>query len=347
MLPPEDFLDIEPEFFARLSPNLQAEGDDGKYLGIPEELYEGHPHHECSVTIDADGAWRVTWQPPGKRRARRRARENSSALRLCDLKALLERPFFALSKTRHTPIRYVSPDTRIFVNVDATSSGLATIWDADVLIYLISALRARQKRGDEASASLQVRARDLLTALGRGTGGRHYDLLRMALTRLQDSRVETNVRAGGQPGPAVAFRFIEAWTEDAESGDGRAALTITLPNWIVEAMADGGNFLPIAPAYLRLTGGRARWLYRVARKHAGGNGSAGWSGRMRMLFEKSGADGTFARFAFEMRQLAVANDLPEFALSSQTNARGEEVIHMRLKEPWKRWKDGVRLESDL
>ena len=53
-----------------------------------------------------------------------------------------------------------------------------------------------------------------------------------------------------------------------------------------------------------ITGGRERWLYRVARKHAGGNGSDGFAISMQTLFDKSGAEGPYI---FEFRLSKIPN----------------------------------------
>src|SRR3546814_6374182 len=83
-----------------------------------------------------------------------------------------------------------------------------------------------------------------------------------------------------------------------------------------------GGVLAIDPAYFSLTGGRERWLYRVARKHAGGAGSDGFAISMPTLFEKSGAEGDYRRFKFEMTKIARENDLPGYAL--RVEQRSEE-----------------------
>ena len=74
------------------------------------------------------------------------------------------------------------------------------------------------------------------------------------------------------------------------------------------------NLLSLDPAYFGITGGRERWLYRVARKHAGGAGPDGFAITMPTLFEKSGAEGTYRRFKFEMLALARNCHGPDSAL---------------------------------
>ena len=61
----------------------------------------------------------------------------------------MKRPFFSLSKRKRlSPINYVSPDGGIWVEVNSVPRyGMATIWDADVLIWAASVLAELQGRG--------------------------------------------------------------------------------------------------------------------------------------------------------------------------------------------------------
>jgi plasmid replication initiation protein len=77
--------------------------------------------------------------------------------------------------------------------------------------------------------------------------------------------------------------------------------------------------------YFLLTGGIERWLYRVARKHAGSQ-VTGWSFSMRQLFEKSGSAARFSDFAIDIRRVVAANQLPEYELSIDRNGEGEEIV---------------------
>jgi hypothetical protein len=90
--------------------------------------------------------------------------------------------------------------------------------------------------------------------------------------------------------------------------------------------------LAIDFAYFSITGGRERWLYRVARKHAGGNGADGFAISMPTLFEKSGAEGTYRRFKFEILRIIKCNTLPGFSLSVRSETEGEPLVHMVKRE---------------
>src|SRR5687768_6708909 len=77
-----------------------------------------------------------------------------------DQQDMMERPFFSLSKQRRTePIEYrvQNGSTTISVNVTApVEIGIATIWDADILIWAASQLREAKARGITTSPTFKV-----------------------------------------------------------------------------------------------------------------------------------------------------------------------------------------------
>jgi hypothetical protein len=113
---------------------------------------------------------------------------------------------------------------------------------------------------------------------------------------------------------------------DSQTKESRG-LSVTLSDWFYRGVTEEGGVLSIDPAYFSISGGRERWLYRVARKHAGGNGAEGFAISMPTLFEKSGAEGTYRRFKFEMQRIVTRNDLPGFFLTLSQTER-EPMLHM-------------------
>jgi plasmid replication initiation protein len=83
--------------------------------------------------------------------------------------------------------------------------------------------------------------------------------------------------------------------------------------------------LTIHEDYFLLTGGIERWLYRVARKHAGSQ-ETGWSFTMRQLYDKSGSAARPSDFAIDIRRVVQANQLPEYELAIRRNEEGEEIV---------------------
>jgi plasmid replication initiation protein len=70
-----------------------------------------------------------------------------------DQRDLMERPFFSLAKTPRTkPILYKAADVEVQV-LAMPEHGMATIWDADVLIWAASQLVAAENNGPTISCA--------------------------------------------------------------------------------------------------------------------------------------------------------------------------------------------------
>ena len=258
-----------------------------------------------------------------------------SDLPLRDQRETMERPFFSLAKRKRlTPIEYESGDGSVFVKVNAVPEyGMATIWDADILIWAASVLCDMKNRGtNDIPRELKFQPHDLLRAIGRSTGGRDYAQLRDSLERLKTTVVTTNIRVKRSQ-KTTMFSWIDQWDDliDAQTRESRG-VTLTVSDWFYRGVTEDGGVLSIDPAYFSITGGRERWLYRVARKHAGGNGADGFAISMPVLFDKSGAEGTYRRFKFETLRIIERNDLPGFSLSVRSESEGEPLVHMLRRE---------------
>ena len=252
-----------------------------------------------------------------------------TALPLRDQRETMERPFFSLSKRKRLkPIDYVSPDGKVTVHVSANSEyGLATIYDLDVLIYCASVLIEHKRRGvNDIPQTLHVVPYDMLSTLKRDVGGRAYELLGNALDRLQSTTVKTNIRSGDAV--ETTFSWIDSHSQLKDRNGQVRGMRITLAKWFYDGVLMEGGVLAIDPAYFSLTGGRERWLYRVARKHAGGAGPDGFSISMPTLYEKSGAEGDYRRFKFEMAKIVRENSLPGYSLELLQRDTGEPLLRM-------------------
>lgn len=253
-------------------------------------------------------------------------------LPLRDQREMMERPFFSLAKSKRVkPIDYHSPDGKLWVHVSGNPDyGMATIWDADILIYCASVLADMARRGvNDVPRKLHLMPYDLLRAIGRPTTGRAYELLGQALDRLVSTTIKTNIRAENRR--EATFSWLDGWTQLVDEKTERSrGMTIEVSNWFWEGVMMQGGVLSIDRAYFDLTGGRERWLYRVARKHAGGAGEVGFAIAMPTLFEKSGAEGQYRRFKFEIAKIVERNELPGYTLALETLA-GKREPSLRMQ----------------
>jgi len=247
----------------------------------------------------------------------------------CDQRDLMERPFFSLAKTRRVaPILYESGEVHIEVFA-VPEHGMATIWDADVLIWAASQIVEAETLGLKTSRFLRFTPYQLLTAIGRQTGARDYRLLKGALRRLQSTSILTTIRQGDH-WRRHQFSWINEW-EEMTRHDGRAeGLEVVLPDWFYRGVIDRSLVLTIDPDYFRLTGGIERWLYRVARKHAG-HQPQGWQFDLPHLHRKSGSLAKLADFACDIRRIALRQPIPGYRLTIERDGR-RELLRIRPEE---------------
>ena len=253
---------------------------------------------------------------------------------LRDQREMMERPFFSLAKSKRVkPIDYTSPDGKAWVHVSANPDyGMATIWDADILIYCASVLADMARRGlNDVPRKLHLMPYDLLRAIHRPTTGRAYELLGQSLDRLVSTTIKTNIRAENRR--EATFSWLDGWTQLVDERTERSrGMTIELSNWFYEGVLMQGGVLSIDRAYFDLTGGRERWLYKVARKHAGGAGEGGFAISMPTLFEKSGAEGAYRRFKFEIAKIVERDPLPGYSLLLEhPDGKREPSVRMRRR----------------
>ncbi|MCY1280998.1 Replication initiator protein A [compost metagenome] len=234
-----------------------------------------------------------------------------------DAQDLMAYPFFSLAKTHRTvPIDFSSGDVR--VRVEGTlEHGIATIWDADILIWAASQIVEAQDAGIPTSRRMRATPYEILRFIGRGTSLRDYRRLKAALDRLQSTSVATSIRE--TTGRRLhRFSWINEWKELA-GPDGRPqGIEMVLPDWFYEGVRNQSLVLTIDPAYFRLTGGIERWLYRLVRKH-GGRQDDGWQFDFRHLYRKSGSTARYSDFALDLRALVARQSLPGYTL---------EIVHL-------------------
>jgi plasmid replication initiation protein len=242
-----------------------------------------------------------------------------------DQRDLMERPFFSLSKSPRTrPILYQAGAVEVIVH-GLPQHGMATIWDADILIWAASQIVDAENRGLTTSRLLRFAPYQLLTGVGRATGATEYRLLKAALRRLKSTVVATTIRQG-EHWRRQQFSWINEWEERSARGGRLEGVEIVLPEWFYRGVVDRSLVLAIDPRYFRLTGGIERWLYRVARKHAGCQ-PAGWAFELAHLHHKSGSLARPSDFALDIRRIVQRQPLPGYRLMLE-HALGRERLRI-------------------
>lgn len=254
-------------------------------------------------------------------------------LPLKDQREVMERPFFSLQKRKRVkPIEYKSPDGETWVKIEAIPAyGMATIWDADILIWAASTLNRMREQGvNDLPRTLHTTSYDLLRGIKRDTSGRAYQELQAALQRLQTTSISTSIRAPRRRTKA-GFNWLDKWTLEVDpETDQPRGMTITLSDWVYEGIVGERSLLTMHQDYFLLTGGLERALYRIARKHAG-NQRGGWTCRVEVLRDKTGSDSKPKEFNRMLRKVVDADQLPDYSLQLTKTADGSPAVLFRLR----------------
>lgn len=241
-----------------------------------------------------------------------------------DAQDLMAWPFFSLAKSKRVrPIDFRMGE--VSIGVEATPEhGMATIWDADVLIWAASQIVEARDAGRPTSRLMATTPHQILAFTERGTGKASYERLKAALDRLQSTTIATSIR---QPHQRRRHRFswINEWKERLD-GDGRPlGIELIVPDWFYAGVVDQALVLTIDRAYFSLTGGLERWLYRIVRKH-GGRQRGGWSFDVAHLHLKSGVLSPLKQFAFDLRGIVCRQPLPGYVIAIEHALDRERLI---------------------
>ena len=248
-----------------------------------------------------------------------------------DAQDLMAYPFFSLSKShRVAPIDFAAGNVSIRVEA-VPDHGMATIWDADILIWAASQIVEARDAGLRTSRLMAATPYEILMFVGRGTSLRDYQRLKAALDRLQSTTVSTSIRQPAE-GRRHRFSWINEWKEKADHRGRPLGLELIVPDWFYAAVLDDALVLTIDRKYFDLTGGLERWLYRLVRKH-GGKQEFGWSFDFPHLHAKSGSLSPLKHFAYDLRDIVRRQPLPGYRLTIEQCVGGPEILSFVPTDP--------------
>ncbi len=243
-----------------------------------------------------------------------------------DDRDLMEFPFFSLQKRpRREPFIY-EDKKGVRIEVQPGPKGIATIWDKDVLIYLVSRLNDALERGSPVGRTIQFNVYDFLRTTGRHVGKSDYTAFLDAIARLQSTSIWTTIEAGGER-QRIGFSWINDFRviEKGEEGKRRAvACEITLNDWMFRAVVKDRRVLTINREYFNLTSGLKRRLYELARKHCGRQKR--WDISLPKLLDKCGSVMEPRFFKRELKAVIDDNDLPDYEISMSFDPADRERV---------------------
>jgi plasmid replication initiation protein len=238
--------------------------------------------------------------------------------------ASMEHPMFSLSrKADHRMLEYEYHGNTI--KIKPSSTGLATILDKDVLLYIASSIMKAKNNGETISQTVRFTSYDYLIATNRNTGGSQYVQLKEGLSRLRGTSIETNIKTNGVE-ITTEFGLIDTWKTVKEDDDGKPiAIEIKLSDWFYNSIL-GNAVLSIDKDYFSLRKPTERRIYELARKHCGNQ--TVWKIKLENLKLKLGITSPIRTLRFNINQIAKTNHLPEYNISME-----DDIVTFTRKEP--------------
>lgn len=238
--------------------------------------------------------------------------------------ASMEHPMFSLSrKADHRMLEYEYHGNTI--KIKPSSTGLATILDKDVLLYIASSIMKAKNNGETISQTVRFTSYDYLIATNRNTGGSQYVQLKEGLSRLKGTSIETNIKTNGVE-ITTEFGLIDTWKTVKEDDDGKPiAIEIKLSDWFYNSIL-GNAVLSIDKDYFSLRKPTERRIYELARKHCGNQ--TAWKIKLENLKLKLGITSPTRTLRFNINKIVQTNHLPEYNISIE-----DDVVIFSRKEP--------------
>jgi len=268
---------------------------------------------------------------------------------------------FALGKnTRAGIIRYELKDSLIVVEGGA-ETGLATVFDYDIFLNMISFLAEEVRRfriETEKGLRPNLPAKryrpsvaHILKFCRRADGGRQYEEIESALRRLAKTTISVTNLAGGKRRTVDTRPLIGEYKVVSKTSTGRVdEVDITIPDWVYLSVVKAEKSLPLLtlnPDYFLITSGLGRFIYRLARKAVGKQMTGTYS--VRELHKRSGSPQEYRKFLFDLRELVKRTQtfpMPDYDLEL-TAQKVDLVLTMRRRKEGELPPRSTHAQADL
>ncbi len=226
-------------------------------------------------------------------------------------RSLMAFPFFALAKNAWMkPLTYQA--NNVTIEVRPSASGVATIYDKEIVLYIASLMLAKIEVGESVTQDFVFTAHDLFTVTGANHSARSYGRLSEALERLQGTQIKTNIEAGGEGEEGFFSWLSEAKLHYSRTHGGERrlkAVKVRLCDWLFRAILLDRHVLDYAAAYFQL-GPIERRIYEVARS----SGEERLETDLATFRLQIGYQNPLANFRNALKQIAASDSIPDYRL---------------------------------
>lgn len=229
--------------------------------------------------------------------------------------ASMEHPLFSLATKpdmRHLEYR----NGKNVLKIRPSSLGLPTIFDKDILIFVISQLMARKNRGEKIGSTVRFSMREMCIAINRPIGGDHYKRIENAIDRLQGTQFVTNLKTGHETERRTFSMIDEGGMVKNEAFTRNDYCEIKVSRWLMRAI-EANEVVSISRDYFRLRRPLERRLYEIARKHCGNRSK--WQISLANLQDKTGSNAPLKKFRMNLRGIIEADVTPFYQFELNEN----------------------------
>lgn len=228
-------------------------------------------------------------------------------------RSIMAFPFFALSKNKWMkPLTYNTPT--VAIEVRPSTSGVATIYDKEIVLYIASLMAAKMEAGEPVTQDFVFTAHDLFTVTGSNHSARTYSRLSDALERLQGTQIKTNIEAGGEGEEGFFSWLSEARLHYSKTRTGERrlkAVKVRLCDWLFRSIIRDRQVLDYARAYFQL-GPIERRIYEVARSTCDNDGTLDLD--LETFRLQIGYHSPLTHFRAALKQITGADEIPDYHL---------------------------------
>ncbi len=225
--------------------------------------------------------------------------------------------FFSLTREHQTSLPTYD-DGKYRIEVKGTEDGVATIWDKELLIYLISLMQERMNRSEKLSRTFRFTGNDFFRITGTKPNGNAYDRIVASLDRLQSTKIRTNLLDDdGKGGQTAQFSWIDdfdiTWRETRTGEKVMKSVKVELGSRVYNAILRNKRILTYDSKYFQLKPLEKR-LYEIARAHVGEQ--PGFKMGIEKLRLRVGTNRDLRRFKLELVTISKRKyPLPGYGLS--------------------------------
>jgi len=256
---------------------------------------------------------------------------SSHDIPLKDGTSIMDIAVFRLSKSQGQSAEQITYELNdAHIEVKAGPDGMATIYDYDLVLLMISHLNEaiklhRKGKGAKPGNRLCISAAAIFRYSGRKAGGASYKALEASLDRLQGTTIKITAKRGCKRRTGY-FPLLAGAEVLSNTLSGKVSeLELIIPDWIYESVLKNPKpeVLTVSKDYFKLTQGLARFVYRLARK-AAGTGNAEYY--FKTIYERSGSSREFKKFVYDLKALVRKNHLPDYSLSFVEGKFGPKLL---------------------